>query len=189
MNNKYHKIKYIVMLGLFAASANAADINAGKTSAAACQGCHGAAGISSSPLWPSLAGQSAIYIESQLNKFRTGQRDNDVMKPIAAGLSENDIQNVAAYYASLHGKSAAGGGDANLIKQGKDKAGMCLGCHGNNAQGMGMVPKLAGQQAPYLAKQLTDFKKGARKAPQMNAMAQSLSEEDIKALAAYLGSL
>lgn len=188
MNNKYQKITTIVMLGLFAAGVNAADINAGKSSAAACQGCHGAAGISSSPLWPSLAGQSPVYLESQLSKFRNGQRDNAVMKPIAVGLSDTDIQNLAAYYAGLHGKSG-GGGDANLIKQGKDKAGMCLGCHGNNAQGMGMVPKLAGQQAQYLAKQLTDFKKGARKAPQMNAIAQSLNEDDIKALAAYLGSL
>lgn len=188
MNNKFHKIKYIVMLGLFAVGANAADIEAGKAKAAACQGCHGAAGVSSSPLWPSLAGQNAVYIESQLNKFRNGQRDNEVMKPLASGLNDTDIQNISAYYASLHGKSA-GNSDANLVKLGKDKAAMCLGCHGNNAQGMGMVPKLAGQHPQYLAKQLTDFKKGARKAPQMNALAQSLSEDDIKAVAAYLGSL
>lgn len=191
MNNNYYKIKIIVMLGLFAAgaNANAADINAGKAKAAVCQGCHGSAGVSSSPLWPSLAGQGAIYIESQLNKFKSGQRENEVMKPIAAGLSEADMQNLAAYYAGLPGKSAGGGSDATLIGQGKEKAGMCLGCHGNNAQGTGMVPKLAGQQPQYLAKQLADFKKGARKAPQMNAMAQSLSDDDIKALAAYLGSL
>lgn len=188
MNNKFQKIKTVVVLGLFAAGANAADIEAGKAKAAACQGCHGSAGVSSSPMWPTLAGQSATYLESQLNKFRNGQRENEVMKSMAAGLSETDIQNLAAYYAGLKGKSA-GGGDANLVKLGKEKAGMCLGCHGNNAQGMGMVPKLAGQQPQYLAKQLHDFKKGARKAPQMNAMAQNLSDDDIKALAAYLGSL
>lgn len=159
MNNNYHKIKIIVMLGLFAAGANAADINAGKAKAAVCQGCHGSAGVSSSPLWPSLAGQGAIYLESQLNKFKSGQRENEVMKPIAAGLSEADMQNLAAYYASLPGKSAGGGSDAALIGQGKEKAGMCLGCHGNNGQGTGMVPKLAGQQPQYLAKQLADFKK------------------------------
>ncbi len=188
MNTNYSKIKCIVMLVLFVGSVNAADINAGKSRAAACQGCHGVAGVSSSPLWPSLAGQSATYLESQLNKFSTGQRANEVMKPIAAGLSDVDMQNIAAYYAGLP-PAKSRGGDFNLAQQGKDKAAMCLGCHGNNAQGMGMVPKLAGQHPQYLAKQLTDFKKGARKSPQMNAMAQSLSEEDIKAVAAYLGSL
>lgn len=188
MNNYYHKIISIFMLALCTTSGNAADLAAGKAKSATCQGCHGTAGISSSPLWPSLAGQRQVYLESQLNKFRTGLRVNEVMRPMVASLSEADMQNLAAYFASLNGKWA-GGGDANLVKSGKDKVGMCLGCHGNNAQGMGTVPKLAGQQSHYLAKQLTDFKNGARKAAPMNALAQSLSDDDIKALAAYLGSL
>lgn len=188
MKPRYNtKIQWLALCALFAGAAQAADVGAGKAKSAACQSCHGPVGVSSGPLWPSLAGLNAGYIEGQLVKFRSGMRDDPVMRPIAEELGDADMQNLAAYFSSLQGKSA--GGDPALAKLGKDKAGMCLGCHGNNAQGVGMAPKLAGQQPKYLAKQLTDFKKGARKAPQMNAMAQSLSDDDIKALAAYLASL
>lgn len=187
MKSPYNKIGFTLILGLFCAGAQAADINAGKARAAACVGCHGEGGVSKSPMWPSLAGQTASYLESQLKKFKSGERNNATMNAMAADLDDADIQNLAAYFARQPGKSA--GGDANLAKQGKEKAAMCMGCHGEKMQGNGQFPKLAGQHPQYVIKQMQAFKSGERKGGPMNAMAGNLSEDDIKALAAYIGSL
>jgi len=187
MNNNYNKIGFTLLLGLFAAHAHAADPAAGKAKAAACQGCHGAAGISSNPQQPNLAGLNAFYIENQLNNFKAGSRDNPVMKAIAAGLSKEEIENLAAYFAGLPAGSA--GGDAALAAAGKDKVAMCMGCHGEKLHGQGHVPGLAGQQPTYLDKQLHDFKAGTRQAGPMSAIAKSLADGDIKEMTAYLGSL
>ena len=187
MNNRYLKIGFSLMLSMLIAPTQAADIKAGKTRAAICMGCHGDAGISKNKMFPSLAGQTSAYLENQLNHFKSGERTNSTMNAITAELSESDIKNLAAYFSSVPGKSA--GGDAKLAQEGKDKAAMCMGCHGNELQGKGQFPKLAGQHPQYLRKQLNDFKSAARKAGHMNAIAKNLSDEDIKALAEYLGSL
>lgn len=187
MNHNTAKIGIAFILSLFLTPIHAADINAGKSRSMVCVGCHGNAGISKSSMFPSLAGQSGAYLETQLKNFRSGTRENSTMTAIAKDLKDNEIQNLAAYFASLPGKSA--GGDASLVQVGKSKAGMCLGCHGDNLQGNGQFPKLAGQHPDYLSKQLSDFKSGSRKAGHMNAIAKSLSDEDIKALSEYLGSL
>lgn len=176
-----------VVLSFFAAVGHAADVNVGKNQSQVCQGCHGSEGFSAGPMFPNLAGQSRIYLEAQLKKFKAGERESPTMKSVAEELSEEEIQNLAAYFSSLPAKSS--GGDAALVAVGKEKAGMCMGCHGDKLQGNGQFPRLAGQRPQYLIKQLKDFKSGTRKAGQMNAVAKSLSEEDIKALAAYLGSL
>lgn len=187
MNDKNYKIGFILLLWLFVANVNAADINAGKSRSAVCQSCHGVDGNSQNPLWPNLAGQNSAYLEAQLHNFKSGLRNNAMMTPIAQGLSDADIQNLAAYFASIPAKAA--GGDPVLAKQGKDKTAMCMGCHGEKLQGQGLFPKLAGQQTLYLVKQLHDFKSGERKAGPMNAFAQGLADEDIKAIAAFLASL
>jgi len=188
MNKRDFTPGVILLLTVFAAPwAQAADINAGKTKAAACQGCHGVNGVSNNPLWPSLAGQTSAYLENQLKHFKSGQRENATMNAMAKDLTEADIQNLAAYFASLPGKSA--GGDAALAEKGKEKAAMCMGCHGQTFKGNGQFPKLAGQHPDYLAKQLLAYKAGERKAGPMNALAKSLDDDDIKALAEYLGSL
>jgi len=85
----------------FSISAQAADPEAGKARAAACQACHGAEGISPNPLWPNLAGQQDQYLIAQMKAFRDGTRKNPMMSPMAAPLSDEDIENLAAYYASL----------------------------------------------------------------------------------------
>lgn len=187
MNTNNYKVGLAIIICLLGVEVQAADVNAGKTAAAVCQGCHGSAGVSSSAMFPSLAGQTASYLESQLKRFKSGERDNATMKAMAQGLSDSDIQNLAAYFASLPGKSA--GGDAKLAQVGKEKAAMCMGCHGAKLQGNGQFPKLAGQHPQYLAKQLQDFKSGSRKGGAMGPLAQGLSDDDIQALAAYLGSL
>jgi len=79
----------------------AADIEAGKTKAAICMACHGPEGVSVNPMWPNLAGQKAPYLEKQLKAFRSGERKDPVMAPMAASLSDEDIANLAAYFSSL----------------------------------------------------------------------------------------
>ncbi|MCK9605684.1 MAG: cytochrome c4 [Methylomonas sp.] len=186
MNTTYN-IGFSFVMALLLFPAQAADINAGKNRSAMCMGCHGNAGVSNSGMFPSLAGQSSAYLESQLKHFRSGERSNATMNAMSKDLKDADIQNLAAYYASLPGKSA--GGDASLAQLGKEKAAMCMGCHGNALQGNGQFPKLAGQHPEYISMQLANFKSGARKAGQMNAIAKTLSDDDIKALAEYAGSL
>ncbi len=82
--------------------AMAGDIQAGKAKAATCMACHGANGISQIPDYPNLAGQKQAYLAAQLKAFRDGQRKNMIMGPMAQGLSDEDIANLAAYYASLN---------------------------------------------------------------------------------------
>jgi len=79
----------------------AGDKVAGKKKAAACMGCHGAAGISNSPVWPNLAGQKAGYIAKQLKAFRSGSRKDPMMDSTSKALTDADIDNLAAYYSSL----------------------------------------------------------------------------------------
>ncbi len=79
----------------------AGDPAAGKTKAATCGACHGMNGISPNDLWPNLAGQKAGYLVAQMKAFRDGQRKNPMMAPMAAGLSDADIADLAAFYSSL----------------------------------------------------------------------------------------
>ncbi|SHE20020.1 c-type cytochrome [methanotrophic endosymbiont of Bathymodiolus puteoserpentis (Logatchev)] len=98
-----------------------------------------------------------------------------------------EVFDLAAYFASLKNKSA--GGDKELAEQGKSKAPMCFGCHGNGAQGLGVAPRLAGQHPAYLQRQLRAFKEGTRKNGPMRGIAGMLSDEDIRAVTEYMGSL
>jgi len=91
----------LATLGLSFSPAQAGDAAAGKIKAAACAACHGANGISANDIWPNLAGQKEGYLALQIKAFRDGTRKNPMMSPMAAGLSDADIDNLAAYYASL----------------------------------------------------------------------------------------
>ena len=91
----------IIASSLVASSASAADIEAGKAKAISCNACHGPKGVSMIPMYPNLAGQKEQYLILQLKAFRDGERKNMQMSPMAAGLSDTDIANLAAYYASL----------------------------------------------------------------------------------------
>jgi cytochrome c553 len=86
---------------LFASSSvMAADVAAGKAKSVVCAACHGAKGISMSPLWPNLAGQKEMYLAKQIKAFRDGDRKDPTMAPMVAGLTDEDIANLAAYYAA-----------------------------------------------------------------------------------------
>jgi len=79
----------------------AGDAEAGKAKAAMCVACHGQDGIGTQPIYPNLAGQKVQYLITSLKAYKSGARDNPIMKPMAAGLSDEDIENLAAYYSSL----------------------------------------------------------------------------------------
>jgi cytochrome c553 len=87
--------------GLLSQPILAADAAAGKAKSATCAACHGNKGISMIPMYPNLAGQKEQYLVLQMKAFRDGERKNMVMAPMASGLSDSDIANISAYYASL----------------------------------------------------------------------------------------
>ena len=163
------------------------DASAGKAVAAACGACHGAAGVSVNPAWPNLAGQHAGYLTNSLKGFKSGTRTNAMMSGMAAGLSDTDIQNVAAYFAQASCKTS--GGDQAKVESGKTKATSCALCHG--ASGIGgnpAWPDLAGQNADYLSTALKSFQNGNRKHPVMTSVAKTLSASDVDNLTAYFAS-
>ena len=162
------------------------DATAGKQSAAACAGCHGADGISTSDTWPDLAGQHAAYLARILAAYKSGDQTDPTMTPMAKSLSNADVQNLAVYFAGLSCKSAPGsvkGGDAAA---GKALAKNCAACHGETGIPSNPAwPKLAGQKPGYLINTLKAFKAGLRKDPTMAGIARGLGDADIANLAAY----
>ncbi len=92
----------VILIGTFSQAATAGDVTAGKAKAATiCGSCHGVNGIAIAPIYPNLAGQNEPYLVSALKDYKSGARNNPMMKPMADMLSDDDVANVAAYYASL----------------------------------------------------------------------------------------
>lgn len=185
-------LKKSMMMALFlpcllALPVLAADKAAGEQKSDHCAGCHGAEGKSSNAQFPNLAAQQANYIVVQIKGFKSGNRKNSTMEEMAEHLSDADVDDLAAYFSSLPAVKA--GGDETLAKAGHAKATICLSCHGKTATGNGVIPRLAGQYPDYLIRQLSNFKEGSRINGSMQAIAGTLSEDDMKALAAYFGSL
>ena len=179
------------------------DAEAGQSRAITCAACHGPEGNSANPLWPNLAGQHARYTVSQLKAFKEGQRVNALMSSQAMLLSDADMANLAVYYESLT-PAVQTAADASLVNRGealyrggsKDNGvAACMSCHGPSGKGnpATQYPALGGQHAAYTEKTLKDYASGERKSVAgnnaMNEIAQKLSDEDIKALAAYLQGL
>jgi len=188
MNSLQQSLILSVFLSAFLAlPASAADIKAGEQKAERCASCHGQKGNSNNAQWPNLAKQQPTYMTNQLKAFKAGDRINPVMQPMAGQLSNEDINDLAAYFSSQ--QPAKAGGDPALAKSGEAKAAMCQGCHGAKVEGNGQFPRLAGQHPDYLVQQLKAFKAGSRKSGPMQAITANLSEDDFKALAAYFGSL
>lgn len=190
-----------VVLGTFAFASNVAaagDAAAGQKRAAACAACHGPDGNSASGQFPKLAGQNADYIVKQLQDFKSGARKNPIMAGMAAGLSEQDMQNVAAWFSSQAVRP--GEADPGLVKAGEmlyrggDKAAQipaCAACHGPDGAGNApmVVPALSGQHAEYVMSQLQAFADGSRKSPMMDTIAARLNAGQIKAVASYIEGL
>ena len=156
-----------------------------KESLAICAKCHGEDGIGTSPASPSIAGQEAAYMLKALISYKDGSRDDDVMSPRAAKLSEEDMKALTAYYSALPPKAP------NLVQplttaQWAEK---CDHCHGNGGNSIRpTVPALAAQHYDYLVTVMTQYRSGARKSSEMSAMSSVLSDDDIAGLAGHYAS-
>jgi thiosulfate dehydrogenase len=176
--------------------------------ATACVACHGVNGGGlASAGFPRLSGLEPAYIEKQLQDFANEKRGNAVMKPIAQGLSDDEIKAVATYYSQLEIPSSTqkpATDDATIasFKEGKQLAingnwskniPACYACHGEGAGGIGEnFPALAGQGALYIEQQLNAWRNGQRKNDPndlMKGVALRLSDAEIKSVSAYLASL
>lgn len=175
-------------------AAHTADIAAGKAKAEPCIGCHGENGISQLENLPSLAGQLDQVLQWQLVYFRAGARKNEQMQPIAEQLSNDDIRNLGAYFASLPPPRPGEDKDPDLSRKGAQAAAgrRCAACHLDTYAGSKAAARLAGQREDYLAKALRDYRSGVRAGGGQAAMADvafPLSDEEIEALAHYLAYL
>lgn len=178
------------------------DAAAGQAKTAVCGACHNPDGNSLAPNFPKLAGQGQRYLEKQMHDIKSGKRVVLEMTGMLAGFNDQDLADIAAYFASQ--KSSVGAADPALVERGRalfnggdlDK-GMpaCTGCHSPDGAGIALAgfPHLSGQHAQYVSKQLTDFREGNRTndgdAMTMRTIAGKLSNHDIEALASYIQGL
>jgi cytochrome c553 len=167
-----------------------------------CSACHGPKGVSNNPAWPNLAGQNTTYLAKQLTDMKTGaHRDPSTMAGIVASLSQQDIDDLAAYYAKM--PTAEGSTPPKFVKRGEQlyRGGdiskhitACIACHGPKGTGNAQAgfPLIAGQHAMYTMMQLNAFKKGTRTNDLnhiMQDISNKMSEEDIEAVAHYIEGL
>ena len=171
---------------LFSAAVYAADPNL-------CAACHGEGGNSTNPAVPSLAGQPRQFISTALYMFREGYRKDAQMSPLAAQLSNADLNELAAHFSSQkpapprHQAKVDNAAAGPTLTQKFN----CTQCHGPKLLGLQQMPRLAGQQFEYLREQLRAFKAGKRGEldGNMTAAAQALSDKDIEVLADYIAGL
>jgi cytochrome c553 len=173
----------------------------GESKSTACIACHGPAGNSVNPEWPSLAGQGQEYIRKQLQAFKGGARKNPLMTPMAAGLSDEDMADLGAYFAAQKptgleadpGKLAVG---QRVYRAGDAKNGVpaCAACHGPAGDGNppAAYPALRGQYGTYVAAQLRAYRAGTRQtdpSQMMRTVASTMTDEQIDAVASYVQGL
>jgi cytochrome c553 len=193
---------FLTILMSYGTSLAAGDPVAGKEKSASCAACHGADGNSVNPEWPKLAGQHAGYIVKQLTYFKDGERVNETMKGMASNLTEQDREDLAAYYSSQ--KVKIGVADPSLVelgekiyRSGNATSGIapCMGCHGPNGAGnpASNYPALRGQNAKYIENQLRGFASGQRHnenaKKMMQILASRMTDREIRAVASYIQGL
>ena len=183
----------------YAASTDSADA-AQKVAASICAACHGPTGVSVSPLFPQLAGQQEAYLLAQLKAFKSKTRAeadaHDYMWGMATLLDDSVMSGMAHYYA-MQTPAAGIAGNASLIARGKtiyeqgDTAhgiAPCASCHGKSAEGAAIFPRLAGQHAAYVRRQLEAIQKTFRDSPIMHGVIKDLDPSQIDAVAEYVQS-
>jgi cytochrome c553 len=198
---KWVVLSAIISLGLGGHAVAGGDAATGKAKSGTCAGCHGADGNSVNPEWPKLAGQHAKYLVKQLTEFKDGGRTNAMMAPMVANLSDQDREDLAAYFAGQ--STQPGAADEALVELGEklyrggnanSGVAACIGCHGPRGNGnpAANFPSLSGQHAKYVENQLNAFKKGERTndaGKMMRSIAAKMSEDEIRAVASYVQGL
>jgi cytochrome c553 len=213
-------LSIIITLALTGLSNNltaAGSVSAGKTKSASCAGCHGGKGNSVMPLFPKLAQQHSSYLNKQLVAFKDGTRKGPTMAPMTLALSEQDMADIAAYYATQnisknslpepqvdedeHETEAVDINELmevgnNLYRNGNLETGVsaCIACHGPDGEGNkpAAYPALNSQHADYLIKTLNDFKTGTRTKNTDNMMhmiAKNMTDDEIRAVAYHISML
>ncbi len=161
--------------------------------AALCAACHGEGGNSQIPTNPILAGQTSRYLYLQLRDFQEGRRSDPQMTPMVAGMSREEMRELADYYSKQKPRSLNFKVDPEKAKLGKAKADetLCTMCHLGGFAGQNEIPRVAGQNFDYIVKQLSDFKarKRTNDAGNMTSVANTLNEQDVVNLAHYLTGL
>lgn len=195
-------VSLLLTLGISGLAHAAGDAAAGQGKIVMCSACHNVDGNSMMPNFPKLAGQGERYLLKQMKDIKSGERPVLEMTGMLDAMSEQDLADIAAWYASQ--KGTTGAADPALVEQGEalyqggkiaDGMPACTGCHSPNGEGIDLAiyPKLNGQHAAYIAKQLTDFREGDRvndgEAMIMRSIAAKLSNKDIKALSSYIEGL
>jgi len=167
------------------ADGTAADAARGAKRAYTCFGCHGIPNYRNSyPAYhvPKIGGQHEAYLVSALSEYSSGARPHTTMRSQAGSMTEQEIRDVAAYFASTMPAAAAD----KTVGTPPAAAATCVACHGANGVGItGDYPNLGGQHADYIVQALKAYRKGTRQNAIMNGMAAALSDEDIQAIAHY----
>ncbi|WP_343501420.1 c-type cytochrome [Alloyangia pacifica] len=164
---------------------SAGDPAAGRKVANMCRTCHGIDGMAQIPIAPNIGGEPETYLESQLMAFKSGAREHEMMSVVAAGLTAQQIADVAAWYGS-HSASAS-------LPEGVSEADApeaCVSCHG--ADGIALLPEapnLAGEVNIYIDTQLKAFRTGKRKHDIMSSIAAEMTDEDIRAVADWYAAV
>lgn len=187
------------------AVAAAGNAEAGKAKSALCAACHGVDGNSTSGAWPKLAGQNASYIAQELQKFKSGARENASMTGMVANLTPEDMADLAAYFSSQTRTQGAASealveAGQKIYRGGNKAKGIpaCTACHSPQGNGnpAAKYPALGGQHAEYVKKQLEDYRSGVRSGKViegtpviMREIASKMSDDDIKAVADYVAGL
>jgi cytochrome c553 len=164
-----------------------------------CVACHAADGNSTTPENPKLAAQHPEYLAKQLMEFKSGKRDNAIMKGFAAALSDEDMTNISYWLADQKAKDGFAT-EKDLVRLGERiyrggiadrQIAACAGCHSPNGAGIpAQYPRLAGQHATYTVNQLNAFRSGARSnSVQMTGVASKMNDKEIKAVSDYIAGL
>jgi cytochrome c553 len=193
----------VAALAVSETRAQGGSAEAGQAKSVTCAACHGADGNSITPIWPSLAGQHASYIARQLQAYKDRERADAGMQGFAATLSEQDMQDLGAYFASQ--AISPKGADPEQVEVGERiyrggiperEIAACIACHGPRGKGNPLAgyPRISHQHADYLATTLRDYQSGARQSDtglnqMMRNVAELLLDEEIEALASYMQGL
>lgn len=195
-------ISLFVLVGLSGVVHAEGDAEAGKTKAAACGGCHGADGNSGVASFPKLAGQNVKYLLKQMGDIKSGARSVPAMTGQLDGKSEQDMQDIAAYFSSQYPTVGAAKKELvelgeKIYRAGSKESGVsaCTACHSPTGKGNAMAgfPALSGQHADYIATQLRAFREGERTndgdAKMMRSVAFRLTNKEVDAVASYISGL